>query len=98
MSTPPTCWNTQFCTQEKAGLFMCPVPSIHGSPPKLSIPPVWVFRGDLGAFTFPSQMASVWVEVNKQIFLSLRTQDRTEKNNNAAQCPTSKREKPQNKV
>lgn len=56
-------------------------------------PTVWVFRGDLGdlanAFTFTSQMASVWVEVKNQIFLSLRTQDRTEKNNNAAERSTS---------
>lgn len=53
-------------------------------------PTVLVFRGDLGVLANASQMASVWVEVNNQIFLSLRTQDSKEKNNNAANFRASK--------
>lgn len=102
MSTPLTCWNTHFFAQEKEGLLVCSVSSIHGSPPKLSLllsacpphppPPltVLVFRGDLGVLANASQMASVWVEVNNLIFLSLRTQDSKEKNNNAAHFRASK--------
>lgn len=88
---------THIFSHRKRRVYLCVLSPPSTDPPPNSLyypsacpPTVLVFRGDLGVLANASQMASVWVEVKNQIFLSLRTQDRTEKNNNAAHFRASK--------